>query len=179
MKNANIDSRKNTVITLWKRGKSMAREEFIAILERLRREEPFSPAEKQKYSVQKQNYIRGIQIARNIKKEDAIKEYNKISFKTEEMRAISNEIQVIYDAEAEIIYNPQEKSIIIADPPIPPKKPKQKYKYGGYAKKAKKEDRERFKSLGGKAQRYLDLRTGEEISRRERDKRIYILVTNY
>ena len=156
----------------------MAKEEFIAILERLRREEPFTPAEKQKYSVQKQNYIRGIQIARNINKNGAIKVYNEISLKTEEMRALSNEIQEKYDAEKEIIYSPPEKPIIIAGPDRP-KKPKQKYKYGGYAKKAKKEDRERFKSLGGKAQRYIDLRTGEEISRRERDKRIYILVTNY
>ena len=156
----------------------MAKEEFIAILEHLRREEPFSPAEKQRYSVQIQNYIRGIQIARNIKKEDAIKEYNKISLKTEEMRVLSNEIQSKYDAETEIIYDPPEKPIIIVGPDGP-KKPKQKYKYAGYAKKATKEDRNRFKSLGGKSQRYLDLRTGEEISRRERDKRIYILVTNY
>ena len=178
MKSTNIDSRKNTVITLWKRGKAMAKEEFIAILEKLKKEEPFTPAEKSRYSVQKQNYIRGIQIAQNIKKEDAIKEYKKISLKTEEMRVLSSEIQGKYDAETEIIYNPPEKPIIIAGPDGP-KKPKQKYKYGGYVKKATKEDRERFKSLGGKAQRYLDLKTGEEISRRERDKRIYILVTNY
>ena len=156
----------------------MAREEFIAILEKLKKEEPFTSVEKKKYSVQKQNYIRGIQIARNLKKNDAIKEYEKISLRTEEMRVLSSEIQGKYDAETEIIYNPPEKPIIIAGPDGP-KKPKQKYKYAGYSQKAKKEDRERFKSLGGKAQRYLDLKTGEEISRRERDKRIYILVTNY
>lgn len=157
----------------------MAKEEFIAILNYLRRKEPFTPAERQKYSVQKQNYIRGIQIARNLKKEDAIKEYKKISFRSEEMRVLSNEIQGKYDAESEIIYNPPEKPIIISDTVTPSKKPKQKYKYAGYVRKATKADRNRFKSLGGKAQRYLDLKTGEEISRRERDKRIYILVTNY
>jgi hypothetical protein len=157
----------------------MAKEEFIAILNRLKWEEPFTTTEKTKYSLQEQNYIRGIQIARNTKKEDAIKEYKKISLRTEEMRALSSEIQGKYDTEREIIYNPPEKPIIIVDPPIPPKKPKQKYKYAGYVKKATKEDRNRFKSLGGKALRYLDLKTGEEISRRERDKRIYILVTNY
>jgi uncharacterized protein with WD repeat len=156
----------------------MAKEEFIAILNYLRRKEPFTPAEKQKYSLQEQNYIRGIQIARNTKKEDAIKEYKKISFRSEEMRVLSNEIQGKYDAESEIIYNPPKKRTIIAGPDGP-MKPKQKYKYAGYVKKATKEDRNRFKSLGGKALRYLDLKTGEEISRRERDKRIYILVTNY
>lgn len=156
----------------------MAKEEFIAILNRLRREEPFTPTEKTKYSVQIQNYIRGIQIARNLKKENAIKEYEKISFRTEEMRVLSNEIQGKYDAETEIIYNPPKKPTIIAGPDGP-MKPKQKYKYAGYAKKATKADRNRFKALGGKSQRYLDLKTGEEISRRERDKRIYILVTNY
>lgn len=157
----------------------MAKEEFIAILEHLRRNEPFSPAEKKKYSVQKQNYIRGIQIARNIKKEDAIKEYKKISLRTEEMRVLSSEIQGKYDAETEIIYNPPKNKWTMINDGGKKEKPKQKYKYAGYAKKAKKEDRNRFKSLGGKAQRYLDLKTGEEISRRERDKRIYILVTNY
>jgi hypothetical protein len=157
----------------------MAKEEFIAILNYLRRKEPFTPAEIQKYSVQKQNYIRGIQIARNINKNGAIKLYEEISLRTEEIRSLSNEIQGKYDAEREIIYNPPEKPIIIVDPPIPPKKPKQKYKYAGYVKKATKADGNRFKSLGGKARRYLDLKTGEEISRRERDKRIYILVTNY
>lgn len=156
----------------------MAKEEFIAILEHLRREEPFTEAERSRYSVQKQNYIRGIQIARNIKKEDAIKEYKKISLKTEEMRALSNEIQGKYDAETEIIYNPHKTPPMINGGGKKPK-PKQKYKYGGYAKKATKEDRNRFKPLGGKSQRYLDLKTGEEISRRERDKRLYILVTNY
>lgn len=155
----------------------MAKEEFIAILNYLRRKEPFTPVEKKKYSVQKQNYIRGIQIARNINKNGAIKLFEEISLRTEEIRALSNEIQGKYDAEKEIIYNPPEKPIIIADPP--PKKPKQKYKYAGYVKKATKADRNRFKSIGGKARRYLDLKTGEEISRRERDKRIYILVTNY
>lgn len=156
----------------------MAKEEFIAILNHLKREEPFTHTEKQKYSVQKQNYIRGIQIARNLKKENAIKEYEKISFRTEEMRVLSNEIQGKYDAEVEIIYNPP-KRLIIDKTKTTATKPKQKYKYAGYAKKATKADKNRFKSLGGKAQRYLDLKTGEEISRRERDKRIYILVTNY
>lgn len=156
----------------------MAKEEFIAILNYLRRKEPFTPTEKTKYSVQIQNYIRGIQIARNINKNGAIKEYEEISLRTEEMHALSREIQGKYDAETEIIYNPPKKPTIIAGPDGP-KITKQKYKYAGYVKKATKEDRNRFKSLGGKAQRYLDLKTGEEISRRERDKRIYILVTNY
>lgn len=65
-----------------------------------------------------------------------------------------------------------------------PKKPEtgapkgRKYKYAGVVLQAKQEDKDRFQRIkeSGSRQRYIDTKTGEDISRRERDKRLAGLI---
>lgn len=68
--------------------------------------------------------------------------------------------------------------------PSKPKKPEtgapkgRKYKYAGVVLQAKQEDKDRFQRIKetGSRQRYIDTKTGEDISRRERDKRLAGLI---
>ena len=185
----------------------MSRVEFLERRAYYQKQSDFTPKEKKKLNFQEQNFVRGIQIVREIRKNDAIRFYKRIRKKDrQQLKAISLEIQAYYDkpdilgmdkargewwtgprdesydkpailgrdnARGEWWTRPGDKSVIIT----PQKSPK--YIYATYAKKALLKDRNRFKSLGGTARRYTDLRTGEIISRRERDKRLFILVTNY
>ena len=161
----------------------MSRVEFLERRAYYQKQSDFTPKEKKKLNFQEQNFVRGIQIVREIRKNDAIRFYKRIRKKDrQQLKAISLEIQAYYDkpdilgmdkARGEWWTGPGDESVIIT----PQKSPK--YIYATYAKKALLKDRNRFKSLGGTARRYTDLRTGEIISRRERDKRLFILVTNY
>ncbi len=185
----------------------MSRNEFLERRAYYQKQSDFTPKEKKELTFQEQNFVRGIQIVREKQKNDAIRHYKRIRKKARaQVKALSIEIQAFYDkpdilgvdnargewwigsrdesddkpailgadnARGEWWTRPGDKSVIIT----PQKSPK--YIYATYAKKALLKDRNRFKSLGGTARRYTDLRTGEIISRRERDKRLFILVTNY
>ena len=161
----------------------MSRTEFLERRAYYQKQSDFTPKEKKELTFQEQNFVRGIQIVREKPKNDAIRHYKRIRKKARaQVKALSIEIQAYYDkpdilgmdkARGEWWTGQGDESVIIT-----PQK-SQKYIYATYAKKALLKDRNRFKSLGGTARRYTDLRTGEIISRRERDKRLFILVTNY
>jgi len=176
-----------------------AREKFLRKRALLQKNQPFTKKENKTFTLQEKNYIRGIQIARNVSKKDAIKLFKK-SRKNENLAiSLSKEIEEKY--KTGIIFKPLEKPPIILESPKKKKEPKKKilkkkkkpkkkiskkkkkpkkkipkkktkYKYAGKSKKATKKQLERFKSLGGTSRRYIDIYTGEEISRRERDKRL-------
>ena len=195
-----MSKRINYVLTQQYKKSASPREKFMHKKRILERTEPFTPKQTKQLTLQQKNYIRGIQIARNIKKSDAIKLYRKSLKDTKLLKNLSSEIQRKYEI-----------GITIEPPDIQPpiiggyegiekgkekkKKRKQKekkkrlkklkkskkesgapvgkkYKYAGKSKKATKKQLSRFKSLPGTARHYIDTRTGEEISRRERDKRL-------
>ena len=160
--------------------------------------QPFTKAQKKGYTIQQQNFIRSIQIARNIDKNEAIKLFKK-SLKSEELsKGLSDEIAKNY--EIGIVYSEPPTSGIggIITPPKKeekakiPKKPKAKkpkakkpvgkqkakkgYEYAGINKRATEAQKARFVIVDKKKMRYVDTVSGEQISRRERDKRLSLMV---
>jgi hypothetical protein len=95
----------------------------------------------------------------------------------ENLRQMSITIQEFYERGENIIGGGG--GGVLIPPPQPPKKKKKGYKYAGYISAAKIEDKKRFVVIPGKARHYTDTVTGEEIPRRERDKRVFIIVTTY
>jgi len=185
-----------------------AREKFLTKRYEYQQKQPFTNPQKKKYTIQQQNFIRSIQIARDIDKNEAIKLFKK-SLKSEELsKGLSDEIAKNYEI-----------GIVYSEPPtsgiggiiIPPKKeekaktpkkqkakkpkaktqkakkPKAKkspkkqkakksYEYAGVNKKATEAQKARFVIVDKKKMRYVDTVSGEQISRRERDKRLSLMV---
>ena len=190
-----------------------AREKFLMKRYEYQQTQPFTKAQKKGYTIQQQNFIRSIQIARNIDKNSAIKLFKK-SLKSEELsKGLSDEIAKNY--EIGIVYSEPPTSGIggIITPPKKeekakiPKKPKAKkpkakkpkakkpaaekpkakkspkkqkskksYEYAGVNKKATEAQKARFVIVDKKKMRYVDTVSGEQISRRERDKRLSLMV---
>ena len=173
------------------------REKFMHKKQILERTEPFTPKQTKQLTLQEKNYIRGIQIARNIKKSEAIKLFRKTFKDTKLLKNLSDEISRKYETgltiepleiQAPIIEGyegiekgkekkkkrkQKEKKKRFKKSKKEPGAPKgKKYKYAGKSKKATKKQISRFKPLPGPARHYIDTKTGEEISRRERDKRL-------
>ena len=185
-----------------------AREKFLKKRYEYQQKQPFTNPQKKKYTIQQQNFIRSIQIARNIDKNEAIKLFKK-SLKSEELsKGLSDEIAKNY--EIGIVYSEPPTSGIggIITPPKKeekaktpkkqkakkpkakkpaaekpkakksPKKQKAKksYEYAGVNKKATEAQKARFVIVDKKKMRYVDTVSGEQISRRERDKRLSLMV---
>lgn len=185
-----------------------AREKFLMKRYEYQQTQPFTKAQKKGYTIQQQNFIRSIQIARNIDKNSAIKLFKK-SLKSEELsKGLSDEIAKNY--EIGIVYSEPPTSGIggIITPPKKeekvktPKKPKAKkpkakkpaaekpkakkspkkqkakkgYEYAGVNKKATEAQKARFVIVDKKKMRYVDIVSGEQIARRERDKRLSLMV---
>ena len=189
-----MSKRVNYVLSQKYRQNKSPREIFLHKKQVLEYNEPFTKKQTKQFTLQQKNYIRGIQIARNIKKSDAIKLYRKSLKDTKLLKKLS--LEITGESEIGIALEPSE-----LEPPVigdgvrkgeekekrkegGKKKRKKlskkeygapkgkKYKYAGKPLKATKKQLSRFKSLGGKSRRYIDTKTGEEISRRERDKRL-------
>ena len=141
------------------------RQEFINHLKWLDENQPFTDIEHATYSVQQKNFIRGIQIANRKTKKEAIKEFKKIRGKKDRIQRTRDRIQESYDGRIVIAGKAPLKQVYV---------PKPKYEYKGVVKKAVPEVVSRYvvDRTSGKTRRYIDTQTGENISRRERDKRI-------
>ena len=185
-----------------------AREKFLMKRYEYQQTQPFTKAQKKGYTIQQQNFIRSIQIARDIDKNEAIKLFKK-SLKSEELsKGLSDEIAKNY--EIGIVYSEPPTFGIggIITPPKKeekaktPKKPKAKkpkaktqkakkpkakkpvgkqkakkgYEYAGINKRATEAQKARFVIVDKKKMRYVDTVSGEQISRRERDKRLSLMV---
>ena len=185
-----------------------AREKFLMKRYEYQQTQPFTKAQKKGYTIQQQNFIRSIQIARNIDKNEAIKLFKK-SLKSEELsKGLSDEIAKNY--EIGIVYSePPTSGIggIITPPkkeekaktpkkqkakkpkaktqkakkpkakkPVGKQKAKKGYEYAGVNKKATEAQKARFVIVDKKKMRYVDTVSGEQISRRERDKRLSLMV---
>ena len=168
---------------------SSPQEDFIFKKRMLENKEPFTKKESKQLSLQQKNFIRGIQIARGINKQKAIIQFKKSRKSSSLSSDLSDEIDRKYRMGVKIteiedmdlpVMEPPKKPLKKPKPKKPkPKKPKpekralkgRKYTYAGKLSK-KPEKIARFKSLGGTARHYIDLRTGEEISKRERDKKL-------
>ena len=185
-----------------------AREKFLMKRYEYQQTQPFTKAQKKGYTIQQQNFIRSIQIARNIDKNEAIKLFKK-SLKSEELsKGLSDEIAKNY--EIGIVYSePPTSGIggIITPPkkeekaktpkkqkakkpkaktqkakkpkakkPVGKQKAKKGYEYAGINKRATEAQKARFVIVDKKKMRYVDTVSGEQISRRERDKRLSLMV---
>ena len=202
-----MSKRINYVLSQKYRQHASPREIFIHKKRILERTEPFTSKQTKQLTLQQRNYIRGIQIARNIKKSDAIKLYRKTFKDTKLLKNLSDEISRKYEVGITIEPLDIQPPIIEGYERIEKKKEKKKekkrekkkkrpkklkkrlkklkkskkekgalkgrkYKYAGKFKKATKKQLARFRILPGSARHYIDIKTGEEISRRERDKRL-------
>jgi len=148
---------------------SNARSKFLHKRSEYEKKQPFTPKENKTLSLQQKNYIRGIQIARNVSKKKAINLFKRSQKDSTLTKSLTRSIQKKY--ETGISFQPEKKP----PPKIAKKKrkkPSKKYIYAGKPQKATKAQIARFKQLGGTSRRYIDTHTGEEISRRERDKRL-------
>ena len=161
----------------------MSKKEFLARRSYYQQKGDFTQKEKKDFTFQEQNFIRGIQVVRDVSKNDAIKFYRKIRKRDkEQLKRVSIEIQSFYDKPH--IYKefggtkPDTDNGVIVFPKDE-KEATKKYAYVGVTKKALQKDINRFINLGGKKRNYRDSKTGEIISRRERDKRLYVLTTNH
>ena len=185
-----------------------AREKFLTKRYEYQQKQPFTNPQKKKYTIQQQNFIRSIQIARDIDKNEAIKLFKK-SLKSEELsKGLSDEIAKNY--EIGIVYRePPTSGIggIITPPkkeekaktpkkqkakkpkaktqkakkpkakkPVGKQKAKKGYEYAGINKRATEAQKARFVIVDKKKMRYVDTVSGEQISRRERDKRLSLMV---
>lgn len=185
-----------------------AREKFLMKRYEYQQTQPFTKAQKKGYTIQQQNFIRSIQIARNIDKNSAIKLFKK-SLKSEELsKGLSDEIAKNY--EIGIVYSePPTSGIggIITPPkkeekaktpkkqkakkpkaktqkakkpkakkPVGKQKAKKGYEYAGINKRATEAQKARFVIVDKKKMRYVDTVSGEQVSRRERDKRLSLMV---
>ena len=185
-----------------------AREKFLMKRYEYQQTQPFTKAQKKGYTIQQQNFIRSIQIARNIDKNEAIKLFKK-SLKSEELsKGLSDEIAKNY--EIGIVYSePPTSGIggIITPPkkeekaktpkkqkakkpkaktqkakkpkakkPVGKQKAKKGYEYAGINKRATEAQKARFIIVDKKKMRYVDTVSGEQVSRRERDKRLSLMV---
>lgn len=180
-----------------------AREKFLMKRYEYQQTQPFTKAQKKGYTIQQQNFIRSIQIARNIDKNSAIKLFKK-SLKSEELsKGLSDEIAKNY--EIGIVYSePPTSGIggIITPPkkeekaktpkkqkakkpkaktqkakkPVGKQKAKKGYEYAGINKRATEAQKARFVIVDKKKMRYVDTISGEQIARRERDKRLSLMV---
>ena len=171
---------------------SSPREDFLHRKRILERTQPFTKTQSKQLSLQQKNFIRGIQIARGVNKTEAIKLFKKSRKSSSLSTDLSNEINRTSAMGDRIVEIPDMDLPVMEQPKKPPKKEKKKLKKHVPKKKSKPEKRAlkgkkytyagklskkperkaRFKSLGGTARHYIDLRTGEEISKRERDKRL-------
>ena len=190
-----------------------AREKFLTKRYEYQQKQPFTNPQKKKYTIQQQNFIRSIQIARNIDKNEAIKLFKK-SLKSEELsKGLSDEIAKNY--EIGIVYSepptfgiggiitPPKKEEKAKTPkkqkakkpkakkpkaktqkakkqkakkPVGKQKAKKGYEYAGINKRATEAQKARFVIVDKKKMRYVDTVSGEQISRRERDKRLSLMV---
>ena len=185
-----------------------AREKFLMKRYEYQQTQPFTKAQKKGYTIQQQNFIRSIQIARNIDKNEAIKLFKK-SLKSEELsKGLSDEIAKNY--EIGIVYSepptfgiggiitppkkeekaktpkkqkakkPKAKTQKAKKPkakkPVGKQKAKKGYEYAGINKRATEAQKARFVIVDKKKMRYVDTVSGEQISRRERDKRLSLMV---
>lgn len=156
-----------------------ARERFLNRRSQIQKQQPFTPKEDRDLSPQQKNFVRGIQVARHNSKKEAIRLFRKSQKSKTLSKSLSKDIDQKYKTGTSITEY-QEK--ITKPPKLKPskkpkkpkklKKPKTRYKYRGVTKKATKKQIARFRSLGETSRRYIDTYTGEEISRRERDKRL-------
>lgn len=142
--------------------------QFKLRLAKLEKEEPFTPRERKNYSFQTRNFIRGIQLTRGVNKRRGIEIYEGIKGKKTKIRKAAKDICELYSGK---------KKFKIPAKAEPVKdiagKTKIRYEYKGAPKKAPKSLIDRFKpDYSTTARRYIDRQTGENISRRERDKRI-------
>ena len=185
-----------------------AREKFLMKRYEYQQTQPFTKAQKKGYTIQQQNFIRSIQIARDIDKNEAIKLFKK-SLKSEELsKGLSDEIAKNY--EIGIVYSepptfgiggiitppkkeekaktpkkqkakkPKAKTQKAKKPkakkPVGKQKAKKGYEYAGINKRATEAQKARFVIVDKKKMRYVDTVSGEQISRRERDKRLSLMV---
>jgi len=148
---------------------SNARTNFLNKRSEYEQKQPFTQKENKTLSLQQKNYIRGIQIARNVSKKKAINLFKRSQKDSALTKSLTRSIQKKYETGISF------RKEIGAPPKITKKKrkkPSKKYIYAGKPQKAIKAQIARFKQLGGTSRRYIDTHTGEEISRRERDKRL-------
>jgi len=134
--------------------------------------QPFTPKENKTLSLQQKNYVRGIQIARNVSKKKAISLFKKSKKDSKLTKSLTRSIQKKYETGLSFREGKKPLPKIVDRKKKKKSKTKIKYKYAGKPQKASKKQIARFKSLGGTSRRYIDTHTGEEISRRERDKRL-------
>ena len=135
----------------------------------MRKNNPLHLKKTKSLSLQQKNYIRGIQIARNVSKKKAINLFKRSQKDSTLTKSLTRSIQKKYETGISF------KKDVGAPPKIKKKKgkkPSKKYIYAGKPQKASKAQIARFKVISGKSRRYIDTHTGEEISRRERDKRL-------
>lgn len=146
--------------------------------------QPFTERQKNKYTIQDQNFIRYIQVCYNISKREAIKrfnQYNKDLIKNKEKR---NEFRLSLSEQYEglIKYQHRPKNYVeLYDSGNKKFLEKfgegKKYKYPKSKLIIPKEVEERFIMVNKKSRRYLDTFTGQEISRRQHDKIVTQLST--
>ena len=140
--------------------------------------QPFTDRQKKKYTVQDRNFIRYIQTIYNISKKEAIKRFTKYNSEIVQNKEKRNNFWISLKDQYENLIKfqkrPTEYNRIFADGN---KKFLKEYgeKPKGYKYKLKNYIiptglKERFKLIDKKSRRYLDTETGEEISRRKRDK---------
>lgn len=149
-----------------------SRDAFIRKLRALEKKEPFTKSEREKYNFQQRNFIRGIQVARGLGKKEGIQEYKKIAGKKSKIKSVSREIRAKYDGREDYIPKVRVRKVINK---TGQKVEKREYIYKGKTKTANKSLVERFvrdKDSPPSKRRYIDRLTGENISRRERDKRL-------
>lgn len=151
-----------------------SRIKFLSKLVNLEKEEPFTQGEREKYTFQQRNFIRGIQIAKNCKKEDGIKEFKRIQGKKALIKKQGDDIQAMYDGR-KAFKTRAPKARVCKPIKTTGKKEKKTYIYKGITKRADKVLIDRFvrdTKSSPSSRRYIDRLSGESISRRERDKRI-------
>jgi hypothetical protein len=146
--------------------------------------EPFTKTQTKRYSFQELNFIRAIQVTRRTSLKETIKTYNETKRKDKEsMRDLSSEVSIASELKTPRFGIKQKRKI---------KKPKTKkdkkdkkdeksdkkrvYEFKGKTKNAPQKIKDRFITQKGTTRNYYDSKTGEIISRRERDRRISTLI---
>ena len=163
--------------------KTYFKENFI----RLNRDEPFTDAQKEKYTNNERNFINYMQVQFKITRENALRYYeiykNDIITNAQKRKDFQKSIKDMYEGllmyqnATDSDFNKQSENIAYNGNIEFKRNYIYKYKNAFGDLKIKKETKDRFILLDKKSRRYLDTVTGKEISRRARDKLVIELST--
>lgn len=138
--------------------------------------EPFLQSELNMFSKSDRNFIRGIQVARGYTKPRAIRYFRDTYGDRNSIRAIGARLQALSDRGV-VIYSSEElrerRRAVKIEQQTPKPGKKYRYEYAGQTDVPLSiKSRYQVDKKSGTARRYIDTETGENISRRERDKRL-------